>query len=237
MKQIVSDLSLLRDGTKIKLIPAYSDAVSEVPVDVKKVIIEKYELDITSDNLKELRKSVDLQQVLQHSGINTAYSTKVFHSGGGNVYKEPYLIDVTYGVERSYPYFIDSVSDIDNKVYLYRIISYGTNTYEFATRYVAGIMNDTTFFDSKNPYINYLDRQDIIDILPEGNVEGLRVWVKYMALFHENFKLRFFGEVEDFKFNVHLSRAFMNTYFLTELARRIHNYTLNTEAMLYAIRT
>lgn len=237
MKTIVSDITIRRQGDKVKIIPSYSDATSEGTVDIKKIIIEKYEVPIEADFLKEIRKAIDLQQVLQHVGINTAYSSKLFLSGGANVYKEPYLVDITYGVQKQYPYFIDDASNINNSVYLYRVLSYGLNSYEYGTRYVAGIINDTTFFDSKNPYHNYLDMQDILELLPEGNIEGLRVWVKYMSFFIENYKLRFFGEIEDFKFNTHLSRAFMSIYFLTELVRRIESYLVATEVKLYESST
>lgn len=234
---IISDISLVKDLGKVRLLPSYSVATSETPVQITKVIIEKYEVEPTLEFLKEIRKSVDLQQVMQHSGANTALSSKVFWTGGANIYKEPYLIDISHGVERNYEFFVDEASNISDKIYLYRVISYGTNNYEFATRYVAGIIDDTSFFDSKNPYINYLDKEDVMELLPEGNIEGLRIWVKYMALFQENFNLRFYGEIEDFKFNVKLSRAFLNTYFMTELMRRIEQRLLLTEVNLYALST
>jgi hypothetical protein len=236
MNQIIADISLSREGNKVKIIPSYS-IVENSGYGIETVLIEKYELALTDENLVETRKAIDIQQVLQYSGINTAYSSKLFHSGGSQLYKEPYLIPITYGVERSYDYFIDDSSDIDKNIYVYRILNYGKNSYESATQYVAGLINDESYLNSKNLYHNYLDKQDFIELLPEGNIEALRYWIRFACLFHENYKLRFFGEVEDFKFNVHLSRTFLNMYFFTELMQRIEMKLLKTEENIYALST
>lgn len=236
MNHKIADITLQRDGSKIKIVPSYSKELNS-GLGIESVLIEKYELEVTEENLGEVRKAIDLQQVMQYSGINTAYSSKLFHSGGSQVYKEPYLIPITYGAERQYGHFVDEASDINNNIYIYRILNYGKNSFEYGTSYVAGLINDEPYLNSKNPYHNYLDKQDMVELLPEGNVEALRYWIMHQCLFHENFKLRFLGEIEDFKFNVHLSRAFLNTYFFTELSKRIEAKLLKTEEDIYALST
>lgn len=235
MEKIIREISLEKAGNKIRLIPAYTRETNN-GFGVTKVLIEKYELRMDAD-LRAVRDVVDTQQVLQHSGINTAYATKIFYSGGGNTMVEPYLIDITKGVERSYPYYIDEDSVIGEKLFIYRVLSYGPGSYEYATSYVCGIMDVDSFFMSKNPYHNYLDYRDILDILPEGNTEALRIWIRNECFFHENFRLRFFGEVEDFKFNVHLSRAFLNIYFATILFQRVLKFANKAEGDIYAFRS
>lgn len=236
MNHIIADITLQREGSKIKIVPSYSVELNS-GLGIDAIFIEKYELEVNDENLGEVRKAIDLQQVMQYSGINTAYSSKLFHVGGSVVYKEPYLIPISYGAERQYDHFIDEASNIDNAIYIYRILNYGKNSFEYATAYISGLINDEPYLNSKNPYHNYLDKTDMVELLPEGNVETLRYWIMHQCLFHENFKLRFFGEVEDFKFNVHLSRAFLNTYFFTELLRRIEVKLLKTEEEIYALST
>ncbi len=229
LSEQITDIGVERSGVKVKLRLYYGKPESTIPVTLRSVIVEKYELPLESRYLEQIREGIDIQQVMQHTGDLTAYSSKVFHTGGPVIETNPYLIDITSGIEAGLPYLIDEDSNADLYGYLYRIITYGENQYEFATRYVGGLVNDTTFFDSDNPYINYLDRKDVEDILPEGNIFGLRKWIQSKCLFHENYKLRFYGEVESFKFNVLWTRAFMNTYFAGVLLDRIEQKILTVE--------
>ena len=233
LTELVGDIGVERSGTKVKLRLYYAKPNGSVPITLRRILVEKYELPLDDKYLEQIRDAISVQQVTQHTGSVTAYASKVFHTGGSVMETEPYIIDITSGVENRYPYLIDEDSDADNKGYLYRIITYGDNQFEYATRYVGGLVNDTTFFNSKNPYINYLDRKDIEEILPEGNIEGIRKWVQYNCFFHETYKLRFFGEVEDFKFDSLWSRAFMNTYYVNVLMDRIESRIQLLERKIY----
>jgi hypothetical protein len=238
LRELVADIGVERSGSKVKIRLYYAKPnETNSKVVLKKVIIEKYELPLEDRYMLQIREAIDLQQVMQHVGATTAYSSKVFHTGGSVLETEPYLIDVTPGIEAGLPYLIDEDSDANNYGYLYRVITYGENQFEYATRYVGGLINDTTFFNSKNPYINYLDRKDIEDILPEGNTRGIQKWVEHNCFFHETYKLRFFGEVEDFKFDSYWSRGFMNTYYVSVLMDRIEAKLLESERKMHEFRT
>lgn len=238
LKELVADIGVERSGPKVKLRIYYAKPNgSGTPPVLRKVLVEKYELPLEDKYMLQIREAIDAQQVMQHVGATTAYSSKVFHTGGSILETEPYIIDITSGIESRFPYLIDEDSDADNYGYLYRIITYGENQFEYATRYVGGLINDISFFNSKNPYINYLDGKDIEEILPEGNIRGLQKWIQHNCFFHETFKLRFFGEVEDFKFDSYWSRAFMDTYYATILMDRIEAKLMASERKMYEFGT
>lgn len=194
-------------------------------VTVRKVLLERYAVPIEDEQLADLKNAVELQSVMQHVGEDTAITSKVFWSGGAYLGQKVGLIDITEAVEKKYPYLIDVDTDLTSHLYFYRIITYGSPTWEYATRYVAGYLDYTPLVNipiddsPENEFLRWLDLTDIESVAPD-NALGFAEWLTCRNLFHETYKLRYRGEVEDFKFSTYESRAWLLMHMMYKIHER-----------------
>lgn len=188
---------------------------------ITKILLEKYEIDVKdTSNMKAVKDAIDQQQVMPYIGANTSYISSLFPMGGGDIYVEAKLIEITKAAANEYPFIIDTDTDTINKRYVYRVLNYAPG-YESATRYVSGLSIYEPLVPPREsaPYVEFLDMEDYEELLPD-NALALIEWLKYMSLFHETYRLRSAGEIEDFKFSTYKQRAWMSMVFSYYLEKR-----------------
>jgi len=186
-----------------------------------KVLLERYEISLTDeDKINAIKDVIDQQSVQVYIGSNTAYMSTLFHMGGGDIFTDADIIDITAGTERLHDFIIDDISNRNNNMYVYRVLNYGNNRYESSTKYVAGLILYEPPIDNPNlpdsEYIGYLDIDELEELMP-GNVDGLIAWASGRSLFHETYRLRHRGEIESFKFSSYSTRGWINLYMLSKM--------------------
>ena len=217
---IIDNISLSKVRKGIALNISYSGNEKDA-ADVTNVLLERYEVPKNNEHLKGLKDVIYYQTVLQYIGMSTANMSGLFGFGGGDIAIEPDIIDITSAWEGLYPKIVDSEVDIENNMYLYRILTYATYDFEYATEYVAGITEHLPeFYNPDIPdgeYIKFLDSKDIESIFPD-NIEGIKRWIQNRSFFHDTYRLRYKGEHESFKFSTYWQRAWMGLQFINNIA-------------------
>jgi hypothetical protein len=222
--QFPGDLTLARKNGNVQIKFLITKNIPQ-GVNIVKILLERYTVPLVDENLADLKGVVENQSVLQHTGEPTAYSSKVFWSGGSYLGSKAELIDITSAIENKYPYLIDVDSDLSGNLYLYRIIAYGSAGWEYATRYVAGYIDYSPLINipesdsPENEFLRWLDVTDIEAVAPD-NVAGIVEWLTCRSLFHETYKLRYRGEIEDFKFATYESRAWLLMHLMYYIHQR-----------------
>lgn len=221
MEREVAEISLFPHGeSSIGISLIYNQNPS---TDITHVLVERYEVPKRDlEKVAGIRDVISQQSVLQYMGGEAARMSKEFQMGGGDIFTDANMIDITSGVEQEFPLIIDDGADRDENLYVYRLLNYGQN-YESSTRYVVGLELIKPVIDNEDlpdsHLIAFMDRDEIEDILPE-NTDSLITWANERSLFLETYRLRERGEIPEFKFSSYLTRAWIDLVFIKELEKK-----------------
>ena len=102
--------------------------------------LEKYIIPRTNDALlKILAKAISCQSVLYYMSTASIYMSGIFWMGEHDL-GVPEFIDISYFFENGKEYIIDNNTDIDNNLYVYRIITSFMGI-EHSSNYIVGLQN------------------------------------------------------------------------------------------------
>jgi len=240
MTFIIDDITLSKSGTDITINLSYSEDTLPENSEIKSVLLERYIIPKTDEYMPELKNALHYQGVVQYLGVVTAHMSKTLAMGGGNIGIEPTLIDITKAWQNMYPKIVDTGTDTDEYVYLYRIVTYGTQEYEKDTRFVAGLdPYEPILYNDKIrdiDYIRFIDRQDLEELLPD-NADAIIQWINGKSYFHETYRLRKLGEHESYKFSSYWQRAWMSLYFLKHILDITEQKIYGVQEDIYGIHT
>lgn len=224
----INDITLFSDNENIGIELIYA---TEPKGTITKIFLERYEVPKKAENVAGLRDVVDQQSVMQYLGTETAYMSTQLHMGGGDVFVEGKLIDITNAIDDQFPFIIDDAADRDKNYYIYRILSLGENEYEKSTRYVVGFDEYDALIDNEElpdyEYIRFLDKADVREMVPD-NTDAVIEWGNGNSFFLETFRHRRRSEHEAFKHSSYETRAWIDFHFLSKILDREKGFIEDT---------
>ena len=110
-------------------------------VDSNYYYLERYVIDKSNTALmKILAEAISWQSVLYYMSTESIYMSGIFWMGEYDLGSPPEFIDISWYFKNGVEYLIDNNADIENNMYIYRIITRFMGV-EHASSYVAGIQD------------------------------------------------------------------------------------------------
>ena len=249
MGNYIADINLFRRGNNnaIRLV-FNNDLPDEEPF--QKALLERHVVNLSdSVRVQGIIEALAAQQPILYMDSNLSFLSTLLVPGLGDIFVDPDIIDISDAVTNEYPYIIDDDSEVGTTIALYRIMTYAGTSWEYATKYIAGMQGLGALIETDdniedNEIIDFLNRDDILDIVP-NNDEGVIQWLRDNSFSFETYRLRQYGEVESFKFtkkyqsawnslNLNLSLDGHNENNLSDMIDYLNNTQQNIMENIYA---